>query len=69
MAMDDGDNQGISPEELEVSITAALTDGDLGLARELLSPTLDGPQRAAFIAQYAVVLFLQEDPDAVQWLR
>ena len=67
--MDDGDNQGISPEELEVSITAALTDGDLGLARELLSSTLDGPQRAAFIAQYAVVLFLQEDPDAVQWLE
>ena len=69
MAMDDGDNQGISPEELRASITAALTDGDFGLARELLSSTLDGPLRAAFIAQYAVVLFLQEDPDAIQWLE
>ena len=69
MATDDADNKGISPEELRASITAALTDGDFKLARELLSSTLDGPLRAAFITQYAVVLFLQQDPDAIQWLE
>ena len=69
MAMDSVDNQGTSSEELKASITAALEAGDFDQARVLLSSTLDGARRSAFIAQYAVVLYLQQDADAIKWLE
>ena len=69
MATDSGDNQGAPSDGLRASITAALEAGDFAHARELIAPALEGSLRSEFIAQYAVVLFLQEDPEAIQWLE
>ena len=69
MSKERSDNQEEELRELKASVEQLLKIQSFQEARELIEPVLSGPLRAGFIAQFAVILYLLEDPDAIDWLE
>lgn len=55
--------------DLRASFDSLMAAGDLHAAKALLAPEMAKEHRASLIAQYAVVLFLLDESDALEWLE